>query len=137
MRNFLASFFLGLFLIAGCGTENVKLVPVVGVVKIDGEPAADIMVQFVPEIIDESVVAPTSQALTDQDGKFELFTLKNEKGAVEGTHRVSLIDIHEERVPQGEVATVPPRLDSKFATGAISVEVKSGVEITLDASGPN
>lgn len=136
MKNLFAYGFCGLLLMAGCGSEEVVLVPVAGVVKIDGEPAADIMVQFVPEVIDEKVVAPTSQGLSNAEGKFELFTLQNEKGAIEGPHRVSLIDIHEERVPQGQVAENPPRLDSRFSTGAISVEVKSGEELTLEASGP-
>lgn len=120
----------------GCSEPTVELIPVSGIVKIDGEPANGIMVMFVPNTLDETVVAPTSQALSNDEGKFELYTLQNEKGAVPGAHRVSLIDTFEERVPQGEVATQPPRLATKFATGSISVNLKLGEEVVLDATGP-
>ena len=121
----------------GCsGKKEAKLVPVKGTLKIDGKPAGDIMVQFVPKTIDENLVAPTSQALTDASGNFELVTLKNEPGAVEGLHLVKLFDTLEERVPQGQKSTKKPRLAPKFALQGIQVEVKADEDVALEATGP-
>ncbi|MEM9410910.1 MAG: hypothetical protein AAGA30_07340 [Planctomycetota bacterium] len=123
--------------IVGCtGSQKPELVPASGVLLIDGEKAANIMVQFVPDTMDENLIAPTSQGLTNEEGEFDLYTLQNEKGAIEGPHRVSLIDIMEERVPQGQEASQPARLDPKFASGQISVTVKNGEKITLEANSP-
>ena len=138
MKNLIVFALLGSLvgLMPGCSEPKAELIPASGIVKIDGEPAAGIMVQFVPDTIDETKLAPTSQALSDDEGKFDLFTLQNEKGAIAGPHRVSLIDTLEERVPQGQEATQPKRLASKFATGAITVNVEAGKEIMLEATGP-
>ncbi len=122
--------------LAGCGGQHVKLVPVTGTVKIDGKPAANIMVMFAPSVVDESIVAPTSQAVTDDSGEFELYTSKNEQGAVEGMHFVSLFDTEEERPAQGEVSTKPLRLHPKFASRAITIEVVEGNPLVLEAAGP-
>ena len=122
----------------GCGDAGVpKLVPVSGVVKINGEPAAGIMVNFVPETLDENAVTRSSMAISGEGGKFVLNTTKNEPGAMPGPHFVTLIDTLEERVPQGESPTRPPRLDPKFnSTGEIRVTVEEGKSIDIEATGP-
>jgi len=121
----------------GCAGDKAELVPVTGTVTIDGKAAADIMVTFVPNTVDESVIAPTSQAVSDASGNFDLFTTKNERGAIVGEHVVSLLDTTEERPVQGETATTLSRLDPKFASGAIKVTVKEGEPIKLEATGPD
>jgi hypothetical protein len=94
------------------------------------------MAQFMPNVMDENVRAPTSQGLSNADGKFELFTLQNQLGAVEGPHRVSLFDTEEERPEQGQTATRPPRLDPKYANGEITVNVVKGQKVVLEATSP-
>ncbi len=125
---------LAVVLAVGCGKPSVELVPATGTVTIDGQPAAGIMVQFMPAVVDETVVAPTSQGLTDAEGKFELYTLQNEPGAVPGPHRVSLYDTEEERLEQGQEATKPRRLDPKYASGYLNAEVEAGEPIQLNAT---
>ena len=124
-------------LIAGCGGSGTKaklVAPVTGTITIDGEPAADIMVQFVPATTDETFVAATSQALTNSEGKFVLVTTKNEPGAVAGPHRVTLSDTLEERPAQGERMTKPPRLHPKYASPGLKITVVAGEEIMIEAS---
>ena len=121
----------------GCGRPEAKLVPATGTLTIDGKPTAGILVQFVPKTLDEAVVAPTSQAITDDAGKFDLFTTKNQRGAIEGVHVVTLVDTLEERPEQGQPMTRPPRIDPSFAAaGGLTAEVIEGQAINLEASGP-
>ncbi len=112
--------------LSGCGNK-VKLVPVEGVVKIGGKPAANISVQFMPDALKGSS-GPTSQGTTDAEGKFRLTTHDGQNGAVPGPHTVILADLEEERAPQGRVATKASRLDSRYTTasGGLKAEVKEG-----------
>lgn len=123
-------------LLIGCGTPEAKLVTATGRVTIDGKPAADIMVRFVPNTQDESELAPSSQGLTDENGEFNLVTLKNSPGAVEGPHRVTLFDTLETRAPQGSRISTRSRLHPKFASTGVEVTVADGTAIELDATGP-
>lgn len=123
-------------LLSGCGAAKVDLVPVTGKVLIDGKPAANIVVMFTPKIVDENVVAVTSQGTTNENGEFELFTVKNEPGAMPGVHRVSLIDAEEERAGQGEEETKPLRLDPSFASGKLELTVIANTPLTIEANGP-
>lgn len=121
--------YLSLILLAisciGCGSSEPELVAVQGVVQIDGKPADGIMVRFIPNVVDETVKAPSSQAITDADGKFELYTTDNKPGAFVGKHKVALVDTLIERVAQGESSSKPLRLSSKFSQlGAIEVDIK-------------
>lgn len=111
----------------GCRPPEAKLVSAEGIVTIKGRPAADIMLQFVPDP-QEGALRPTSFAVSDADGRFRLRTYDGKEGAVEGEHTVVLSDTLEERPAQGENATRPPRIDSKFGTvaGGIRREVSDG-----------
>lgn len=125
---------------AGCGGgEKVKVVPAEGVVKINGKPAANIMVQFMPDSR-KGGKGPTSSATTDEQGKFRLKTQDGQDGAVVGSHMVALIDTEEERTPQGRAPKQAPRLDSKYATpmsSNLTADVTDGGgPISLDVSGP-
>ena len=129
---------LAIALIAGCGgTPKAEVVPVTGTLTIDGEPAAGILVQFSPKITDETIVAMTSQAMTDESGNFELFTMRgHERGAMPGPHTVTMTDTEEERAAQGSRASKPLRLHPKFRSPGIFVEVVEGQPVTLEATGP-
>lgn len=117
----------------GCKPKT-NLIPVSGVVTINGKAAANINVQFMPDI-EQKNSGPTSHASTDADGKFELHVLQtNELGAVPGPHRVIFADLDEERPAQGEVAKKPPRLNSTLTTasGGMRVVVEKDNPITLN-----
>lgn len=137
IQLFLVPSLLVLFSVAlsGCaGTKDPELVaPVTGIVNINGEPAAGIMVQFVPDITDESIVVATSQGLTDESGKFILNTTRGTPGAWPGPHRVTLVDTLEDRPAQGQESTVQSRLDPTFASKALKIEVKAGEQIVIEA----
>jgi len=69
---------------AGCGGTSTS--PVVGVVLLDGKPAADLAVQFVPQ--SESGHDATGQ--TDKNGEFTMSTFKPKDGVVPGEYKVIL-----------------------------------------------
>ena len=124
-------------MLVGCGGSNAPdLIEVSGVLKIDGAPAENIMLHFVPKTTDESINAPTSHGLTDAEGKFVLRSAKNELGALAGLHLVTLYDTEEERPAQGQEATKPRRLAAKYSSGGMEVEVVAGKLIEITATGP-
>ncbi len=125
----------------GCGGSAPTLVPAEGVLLIDGEPAADISVQFLPDEI-EGEPRPTSYAVTDAKGRFTLKTYEQGEGAVLGGHNVILVDTLEERPEQGQELTRPPRVNSRYSTitGGLRAEVTEGggpitIEISSEAAG--
>jgi len=127
---------VGLASAAGCGGSAPTLVPAEGVVLIDGEPAADISVQFLPDEI-EGEPRPTSYAVTDAEGRFALRTYEQGEGAVLGGHNVILVDTLEERPEQGQELTRPPRVNSRYSTitGGLRAEVtEGGSPITIEIS---
>lgn len=127
---------VGLASVAGCGSSAPTLVPAEGVVLIDGEPAADISVQFLPDEI-EGEPRPTSYAVTDAEGRFTLRTYEQGEGAVLGGHNVILVDTLEERPEQGQELTRPPRVNSRYSTitGGLRAEVtEGGSPITIEIS---
>lgn len=91
---------LGAALLVGCGQSGPRLVPVTGVVTLDGNPVADAGVLFKP-----AGNLPPASATTDAQGKFSLQTL-DRPGAVLGQHRVSVIK--QETTGVGEFGAVGP-----------------------------
>lgn len=78
-----------LLIAAGCGGESYPVAPVSGQVTLDGQPLADARIGFEPRRQGNNPNAgPGSYAKTDAQGRFELQTLKDEKGAVVTTHDV-------------------------------------------------
>jgi len=67
---------------AGC-RSGVELLPVSGVVTLDGKPVEQATVLFKPES------GPVAYGQTNADGRFELSTA-GRKGAVPGKHKVSI-----------------------------------------------
>ena len=115
---------------------KANLIPAKGTVLINGQPAANIMVQCSPKTLDEEVVAPTSQGLSDESGNFILLTTKNENGALPGIHNCKLFDILEDRPAQGEESTSPSRLASRFSNKGVEIEIVAGKEVIIEAVGP-
>jgi hypothetical protein len=76
-------------LTVGCGGSAV---PVSGRVTLDGEPMADLVVNFQPAVkgTDKSALAPGSFASTDSEGRYRLRTLDGD-GAIPGEHVVTLV----------------------------------------------
>jgi hypothetical protein len=128
---------LGALALAGCG-PRVKFAPVDGTVKINGRPAPNISVQFLPDAL-KGGKGPTSFGTTGADGKFRLKTSDGQEGAVVGPHRVVLADLDEERAPQGKQPSKAPRLSARYSlpTSTLAVDVKEGGgPIVLEAKGP-
>jgi hypothetical protein len=115
--------------IAGCGSKE-KLVPASGTLKIGGKAAANVSVQFLPDVT-KGARGPTSFATTDAQGNFQLKTQDGREGAVPGPHTVILADLDEERPPQGKPLTKLPRLDSKYTTAS------AGLKAEVPANGGN
>lgn len=120
-------------LAGGCRKE-ARLVPVEGVVRIGGRPAANIAVQFLPDDV-AGEPRPTSFATTDPEGRFRLMAPGGKEGAVTGGHAVILADCEEDRPPQGQPVRKPPRLHGKYTTiaGKLRATVADeGGEVTID-----
>ncbi len=121
-------------LIVGCGeAPEISVVPVKGVIRIDGKPAANVMLQFMPNV-EMDVPALTSTAISGPDGNFELVTADGRPGAMPGRCQVVLADLDEERPAQGEPAGAPSRIPAKYATAGsngLIVEVVDGQPVTI------
>jgi hypothetical protein len=74
----------------GCGKKVFKLVPAKGNITIDGRPVGDLMIQFMPDIDGTSKLpeGPTSFAISDAQGNFELKTYDGSIGAKANSQRI-------------------------------------------------
>ena len=100
--------------LAGCGGEPpLKMAEVEGVVTINGKPAADILVQFLPNVGPKDR-AVSATGTTNAEGKFQLVASDGKPGALVGPNKVVLADLNEERPPQGKPVTRKPRLPPHF-----------------------
>jgi hypothetical protein len=75
---------------AGCsGVGGQKIVPVSGKVTLNGKPLVNATVSFQPVAPEGSINAgPASVGKTNDKGEFSMVTLKGDKGAQVGKHRV-------------------------------------------------
>jgi hypothetical protein len=111
---------------AGCSRgEKFVLVPVEGVVTLDGEPLADARVVFFP-----SPQGRPSSGRTDADGRFQLSYLEGQMGALAGKHKVSIstlieadLDSDDPEVQQGREEFIPPEYNSQTT---LEVELEPG-----------
>ena len=91
----------------GCG-RGVKLPPlaeVSGTVTLDGKALPGATVQFIPDEA-KGTKGPPAQGVTDENGHFELTTLRR-KGAPVGFHKVA---VEARRPRRGPTDTQPPSL---------------------------
>lgn len=92
-------------LIAGCG-GGPKVVPVSGVVTVDGKPYKDAVVSFQPVGTKENPNPGRGSAgITDGQGRFTLVYDGTEPGALVGKHRVRIFTNFGAAIPdtEGEV----------------------------------
>lgn len=81
-RTWLLVLLAGLLVaVSGCGGDT--LVPVEGIVTLDGKPVEGATVVFVPD----NAPGRPAQAFTDADGRFQLSTV-SQRGAQPGTYKV-------------------------------------------------
>lgn len=80
-----------LALAAGCSGGGRKIVPVSGVVTVNGGPAKNVIVTFQPlaESKDDNP-GRGSSAYTDENGRFQLIYDGERPGALTGKHRVRI-----------------------------------------------
>lgn len=123
-------FCLAIAAFAGCSKrETVVLVPAEGFLTINGKPAANIMVQVLPDAL-QGAKGPTSTGVTDEVGWFKLTTVDGREGAVLGPCKIVLADLLEERAPQGE-RTILPRIPASYTVvspQSLSSEIKEDEE---------
>ncbi len=81
---FVCSLMLASVLISGCGSSLPDVGYVTGVVTLDGKPLANAEVTFAPE------KGRGSSGITDETGKYELFYVAGEPGALIGAHKVMI-----------------------------------------------
>lgn len=76
-----------LFSLAGCGGDSDGLVPTKGTVTVDGAPATQTTVAFIPI---ETTGGNGGTALTDSSGQFEILTPQGKKGLLPGKYKVTI-----------------------------------------------
>lgn len=88
----LASLCLVAAVIGGCGSSaEYELVPVSGVVTLDGKPVPYTQIVFVPRGRGDKVnPGPGSTATCDDQGRYQLKTIRGDDGAVVGSHSVQI-----------------------------------------------
>ncbi|TWU21353.1 hypothetical protein [Bythopirellula polymerisocia] len=80
-----------LIVVSGCSEDRFTIVPVSGLVTLNGEPLEDAYVTFDPRSSSEDGIAgPGSFGRTDLQGRYELTTFDDRKGAVQASHRVAI-----------------------------------------------
>lgn len=125
---------------AGCSGDPDIVEPdlgqVTGVVKLDGEPAKQVQVVFLPEGSggDTKNVGGISTAMTDDTGRYTLTYKDGVPGAVIGTHTVRIM--RPEGVEPNADGSIPPPsgppIPAKYGIDStLKEEVKAG-ENTID-----
>ena len=91
-RQFVAGIAVAVLALAGgCGGDGRKIVPVSGVVRVNGEPAKNVVVSFQP--LEEKAgdnPGRGSSAYTDENGRYTLIYDGEKPGALTGKHRVRI-----------------------------------------------
>ena len=77
--------------LVGCSKARIKgLVPVEGVVTLNGEPVSGATIMFAPKKHDPSRPKGSAQAVTDASGKFKMSTLDPGDGVFPGDYYVTV-----------------------------------------------
>ncbi len=112
----------------GCGSRS-SVVPVSGVVNLDGKPLANAYVAFQPvATAGEKPPGPGSYGTTDANGAYSLRLMDNDaSGAVVGNHRVEInLKVEsDDRDPKSRppAKTLPPRYNKQ---SELQFKVESG-----------
>jgi hypothetical protein len=123
----------------GCGSSP-QFVEVSGVVKLDGKPMPDALVEFLPDP-EKGTHGPRASGKTDTEGRFRLVRDDERVGAVVGFHRVLIQDARTfpptRRESGGKLPVMPhSRISERYATASdtpLRQEVKAEPQnITLE-----
>ncbi len=120
---------LAMVLASGCGPTAARITPVEGVVKLNGKPAANLLVQFHHMTADGKTVS--ASGVSDASGKFVLKSGDRE-GAAEGNNKVTLVDnnLATEDEPGPGMKKLPPnRISQEYmsvSTTPLEVIVEAG-----------
>ena len=77
----------------GCGAKS-GVVPVKGIVRLDGQPLKSASVQFVPDDAGRDAMA-----MTDSEGRFVLSTFEPRDGALPGNYKVVIVPLASAQEP--------------------------------------
>jgi hypothetical protein len=100
----------------GCSTKTPLLIPVNGIVTLDGKPLPAAVVEF-----EQPKGMNMATGLTGEDGRFTLMTYKIGAGATLGEHRVQ-VSCREDPAP-GKTKWISPKGYASFDTSGLSAEV--------------
>ena len=136
---------LSLLLLAaviGCSNSPYPLVPVSGVVTLDGQPLPNARVAFEPQSQGQGLdVGPGSYGKTNAEGHFELETIDGTPGAIVGPHRVAISTFQGKMIPGGDElkVVVEEKVPERYRKpGALSFAVEIGgttaADFRLDSS---
>ncbi len=93
----------------GCAQNNDALVPVTGIVTMDGRPVAELIVTFTPM---GNTLGNGALGGTDTDGHFTLADVRGGQGAYAGEYKVSLYP-----TPSSDTAGLPTDVVSSGKAG--------------------
>jgi hypothetical protein len=108
--------------LAGCGGSRGDLAPVKGTVKLDGQPLADALVEFVPH----GTQGVVSLGRTDAGGNYTMMATRSAVGASRGENkvRITTFEILDEG---GKQKVVRERVPTKYNSATeLTVTVKPG-----------
>jgi len=120
-------------MLAGCGPDRPRRVPVSGRVLIDGEPITTGFVRVVPDDARPAV------GKLQSDGSFRLHTFDEGDGCVTGTHRVAVLA--REVLNPSELRWLAPKKYHKIETSGKTVTIDGPtddleIELTWDGRQP-
>ncbi|WP_144987949.1 transthyretin-like family protein [Gimesia aquarii] len=114
---------------SGCN-QSPELGKVTGLVLVDGQPGASLVVTFQPVKSGRPAVATT-----DEDGRFVLSYTQDRSGALLGAHEVFLQTIPNFELMEGQSVSTP--IDEKYQSPFKTVEIKPGSqEFKFEVTGP-
>ncbi|WP_013628536.1 carboxypeptidase-like regulatory domain-containing protein [Rubinisphaera brasiliensis] len=120
---------LGLLLpVAGCGggSDTPDVLPVTGIITLDGDPLEGAQVEFQPQSTSENQAAVPSYATTDKSGAY---TLKLGPGRVEG----AMPGTHQVRITKYP----PPAEDGTSGEQILPAKYNSESELTVEVTSDN
>ena len=106
----------------GCGTNGTDLVPVHGLVSLDGLPLPRGTISFIPDS-GSSATSPINS-----DGTFQLRTQGKFDGAAPGRYRVAIVALDGPLVEDGAAKSLIPKHYGDPASSTLEYNVKSGID---------
>jgi len=112
--------FLAWLVAAGCGGRGVTLVPVSGIVEVDGEPLATGAITVAP------ADGRPASGMIGPDGRFTLSTFEPGDGVMPGRHKV--VVIASRSLSPSRVQWLVPKSMRTLATTPLELEVTAPTE---------